>query len=140
MRKIVLIALVCFAAVCMSQSALAAAKGESLSADEARTVLKELIPDVKVLSVSQSPVAGLWELGVEAGGRKMIIYLDHAKKHIISPATGGNLISLKTRANLTQESFQKISKVDASKIPLQDALVLGDKSAKNKVIVFDDPD
>ena len=33
-----------------------------------------------------------------------------------------------------------MTKVDVSKIPLQDALVIGDKNAKNRVIVFSDPE
>jgi len=139
MRKIWILIFVLFALVSMRPEAYAA-KGDALNADEAKTILSELIPDVKIIHVKQAPVAGLWEIGVDAGGKKMIIYLDHAKKHIISPATGGNIVALKTRENLTQESFQKINKVDISKIPLKDAIVLGDKTAKNKIIVFSDPD
>ena len=136
MRKIVMIALTLLLVVCMSQSAIAEAKGEMLTAEEARVALKDLIPNVKVLSVGQAPIAGLWEVAIDSGGRKGIVYLDHAKKYLVS----GNIHDIKTKANLTQESLQKITKVDASRIPLQDALVLGDRSAKNKVIVFSDPD
>ena len=112
----------------------------TLTNEEAKTVLGELIPNVKIIHVKQSPIAGLWEIGIETGGKKAIVYLDNAKKHIISPITRGDIIDIKTKTSLTQESFQKINKVDVSKIPLKDTLVLGDKMAKNKVIVFDDPD
>lgn len=139
MRKLWFLIFVLFVLVAIRPEAYAA-KGDTLTAEEAKVILSELIPNVKIIHVKQAPVAGLWELGVDAGGKKMIIYLDHVKKHIISPATGGNIVSLKTRENLTQESFQKINKVDVSKIPLKDALVLGDKTAKNKIIVFSDPD
>jgi hypothetical protein len=95
---------------------------------------------VKILHIEKAPISGLWDIGIDAGGKKAILYLDYAKKHVISPATGGNILLVKTKANLTQESFQKINKIDPAKIPLKDALVMGSKSAKNKVIVFDDPD
>jgi len=140
MRKILIMIFAFAAILCMRPEAFAAAKGDTLNAEEAKAILSGLIPNVKIIHVKQSPVAGLWELGVDAGGKKVIIYLDHAKKHIISPATGGNIVSLKTRENLTQESFQKINKVDVSTIPLKDAIVLGDKTARNKIIVFSDPD
>jgi len=52
------------------QSAIAEAKGETLTAEEARVALKDLIPNVKVLSVGQAPIAGLWEVAIDSGGRK----------------------------------------------------------------------
>jgi len=116
------------------------AKCHTLNAEQARIILNDLIPNVKVIHVQPGPITGLWEIGIDMGGRKAIVYLDYAKKHIISPATRGEVIDVKTRTSLTQESFQKINKVDVSKIPLKDALVMGDRQAKNKVIVFDDPD
>jgi len=112
----------------------------TLNAEQARNILNDLIPNVKVILVQPAPITGLWEIGIDMGGRKAIVYLDYAKKNIISPATRGEVISIKTRTSLTQESFQKINKVDASQIPLTNALLMGDKTAKHKVIVFDDPD
>ncbi len=140
MKRNVILAIILIVFASIALAAYAASKSDMISAEEAKNVLDDLIPNIKIIHVQQSPVAGLWEVGVDIGGRKAIIYLDSAKKHIISPATGGNIIAIKSRANLTQESFQKINKVDVSLIPLKDALVLGDKTAKHKVIVFDDPD
>lgn len=115
-------------------------KCHTLSAEQAKTLLKDLIPNVKIIHVQPAPITGLWEIGIDTGGRKAIVYLDYAKKNIISPATRGEVISIATKSSLTQESFQKINKVDISQIPLSNALVMGDKTAKHKVIVFDDPD
>jgi thiol:disulfide interchange protein DsbC len=140
MRKIWILIFVLFALVSMRPAAFAAAKGDTLNVEEARGILNELIPNVKIIHVKQAPVAGLWEIGIDMGGKKAIVYLDHAKKHIISPITRGEIYDIKAKISLTQESFQKINKVDVSKIPLKDAIVLGDKTAKNKVIVFSDPD
>ena len=128
------------ALVFTGSQACAAAKGDSLSAEEAKGILNEVIPNVKIIHVKQSPVAGLWEIGIDMNGQKAIVYLDHAKKHIISPITRGEIYDIKAKASLTQESFQKINKVDVSQIPLKNAIVLGENTAKNKIIVFSDPD
>jgi thiol:disulfide interchange protein DsbC len=110
----------------------------TLTAKDAEEALGKLIPDVKVLEVGKSPINGLWEIGMEARGRKGIIYLDFSKKKIIA----GNIIDLASRKNYTQESFQKINppkKVDFASIPLKNSIVMGNKDAKHKVIVFIDP-
>jgi thiol:disulfide interchange protein DsbC len=111
-------------------------KCHTLSNEQAAEVLRPLAPDIKILSIKPSPLVGLWEIAIESGGRKNILYLDYSKKMLVL----GNLIDAKTRVNYYKESFDEINKVDVSQIPLDNALVLGDKEAKNKVIVFDDPE
>jgi hypothetical protein len=116
-------------------------KCHTLTNEQAKSIMDNLFPNAKIIHAKPSPMTGLWEIGIEVGGSKAIIYLDYAKNHIISPqATGGNIVDIKTKTNLTQESFQNINKVDISQIPLKDALFMGDEKAKYKVIVFDDPD
>jgi thiol:disulfide interchange protein DsbC len=51
----------------------------------------------------------------------------------------GDIIRLKDRKNLTDQRFQELNPVETSRIPLDDALLLGAKDAKNKVLVFTDP-
>ncbi len=111
-------------------------KCHTMNAEEAQEVLKGLAPDVKILDVQQGPLNGLWEIGVESGGRKSIVYIDFSKKKVIA----GNVIDVKTKKNHTQESLQRISKVDFSSIPLDNSVIMGDKDAKYKVVVFDDPE
>lgn len=108
----------------------------NLTVDEALTLLKGLDPNVKVITVKTSPVESLWEVDIESGGRKVIVYVDFSKKYLIS----GAIIDLKEKKNLTQERLSEINKVDVSQIPLDDAVVMGDKTAKHRVIVFDDPE
>jgi len=95
-----------------------------------------MIPDIKVMNVTPSEIKGLWEISMESGGRKGIVYLDYSGKHLMA----GNLFLLATKTNLTQEKMQDLTKIDVSQVPLKDALVMGDQNAKYKVIVFDDPD
>ncbi len=111
-------------------------EGNVLSKEDALAALKELAPDIKILEVRPGPVAGLWEVDVESGGKKGILYLDSSKKYMVQ----GAIVDLKSKSNLTQERFNEINKVDVSQIPLDDAIVMGDKNAKHRVIVFDDPE
>ncbi|NTU59741.1 MAG: DsbC family protein [Deltaproteobacteria bacterium] len=105
-----------------------------LSVEEATKILAGKVD--KVLEVLPSEVPGLWTLGVETRGRKGPLYLDFSKKHLLS----GNVIDLATMESLTESYLQKLNRVDASQIPLGDAVVLGKPDAPHKVIIFDDPE
>ena len=111
-------------------------KCHKMTNDEATNLLKETIPDAKVIEVRAASVKGLWEIAIEKNGQKGIIYADFSRHFIIS----GGMFDLKTKANLTQERLGELTKVDVSQIPLDDALVMGKKDAKYRVIVFSDPD
>jgi thiol:disulfide interchange protein DsbC len=111
-------------------------KCHSITKDEATNILKEIAPDIKILEIRPIPLKGLWEVAAEGKGQKVVLYIDFSKKYLIS----GALVDIKTKANLTQERFNEINKTDVSQIPLDDAIVMGKKDAKYRVIVFDDPD
>ena len=144
-RKFLLIvAVVALAGILGRGNAQAFPKGEekkcsechTLTTDQAQEVLKPFAPDVKVLYIKPSPLIGIWQIAIESGGRKNIVYLDYSKKMLVL----GNLIDAKTKVNYSRESFEELNKVDVSQIPLGNALVMGDKDAKHKIIVFDDPE
>ena len=111
-------------------------KCHTLNKDEARDLLKNIIPDVVVLDVRLAPVKGVWEVDLESRGRKAIVYVDFLKKHFFS----GALVSIGEKKNLTQERFIELNKVDVSQISLENALVMGDPKARIRVIVFTDLD
>jgi len=111
-------------------------KCHKITNDEILNLVRELIPDAKVLDVSPSFVKGIWEIAIEAKGQKGIVYVDFSKKYIVT----GAILNVKAKTNVTQERLIEINKVDVSQIPLDDALLMGDKDAKLRVIVFDDPD
>jgi hypothetical protein len=111
-------------------------KCHTLGKDEARDLLKNVIPDVVIFDIRLSPVKGVWEVDLESRGRKAIVYVDFLKKHFFS----GALVSIDEKKNLTQERFIELNRVDVSKIPLEDALVMGYQKARIRVIVFTDPD
>jgi thiol:disulfide interchange protein DsbC len=95
-----------------------------LEKKDAEKILKKVLPTGNLLDVKLSPVGGLWQLDVEAGGKRGSLYLDFSQKHLIN----GQIIPLEA------------AKVNFSKVPLKDAIVMGPKTAKKKVVVFTDPD
>jgi thiol:disulfide interchange protein DsbC len=105
----------------------------SLTRDEAVRILGTTVDNV--LSVEPSPVNGLWEVEVEKEGRRWPFYLDFSKEYLIS----GQIVHLGTKKNLTGNRILSMNRVDVSQIPLSGAIVVGRKDAKEKIIVFDDP-
>lgn len=107
-----------------------------LSKDEASGIVKSLNPQISVIEVGDGPVRGLWEVLIEANGKKGVAYIDYSKKNIIT----GSVINVATKENLTGKKLYDIGKIDPSQIPTKNAIVLGKADAKYRVIVLDDPD
>lgn len=105
-----------------------------LSQAEAETALKGLVD--KVLAVRPSQVPGLWDVDVEKQGHKIPVYLHFSKNFVVA----GNVIRLDTTEDLTREREVGLNRIDASVIPLDDAVVIGNPKAAHKIVVFDDPE
>lgn len=137
MQKLLIILLLATTAIISNiPYVFGAEESAKITNEDAQNALKDVIPDVKIIEVRPAKIQGLWEIAVEAKGQKGVIYLDSSRNF----AVFGSVIDLKTKTNLTQERTSELNKVDVSSIPLDDALVLGEKDAKYRVIVFDDPD
>lgn len=143
MRKIIVVLAVVLSALYAGGSAHAFSNGDqdclkchTLGVEQAKEVLKSLIPDITVMSVEPGPLKGIWEIAMESGGKKGVLYLDFSKKNLIA----GNIFDIKSRTSYTQDSLAKINRIDFSQIPLENSVVMGDKEAKYKIVVFDDPD
>lgn len=116
-------------------------KCHALDAKEVQQILEKLkASDAKVLDIKMSPIKGLWEVSIENNDKRGIMYVGFSKKYVM----GGQIFEVETSLNKTQENLVKINEtpryIDYSKIPLNDALLVGNKDAKHKVIVFTDPD
>ncbi len=111
----------------------------TISKQEVDSVFKKMnIQNLKVIDIQMSPVKGLWEISVEENGNRGIIYIDFSKDYLVS----GSIISVSGKQNITQkkaEELEKSRRVDVSKIPIADALIMGEKNASKKVILFTDP-
>ncbi len=101
--------------------------------DKLRAKLGERLPGIRIESVTKLPQLDLYEV-VSNGNR--IFYTD-AKGEF---ALVGNLMDLKTRANLTQQRQDELNVVDFSTLPLDKAIVKVKGDGSRKVAVFSDPD
>jgi thiol:disulfide interchange protein DsbC len=112
----------------------------SFSDAELRSIFDKLAPGgIPVLSYRKSPVEGLCEIAIGTMLNPQIVYMDYEKKFIIA----GSIFDSRTMMNLSVAARQDIQdrfRVDVSKIPLENALLLGDENATTKAIVFTDPD
>jgi thiol:disulfide interchange protein DsbC len=108
----------------------------SLTREEAGKLLTGMVDNV--LNVESSPVQGLWMVDVAKAGRMFPVFIDYSKNYLL----GAQLIRLSTKEDITGARTAKLNEVttDVSRIPLEDALVLGNPGAKRRVVVFSDPD
>lgn len=106
----------------------------TLTAVEAAKLLGGAVE--KVNGVAEAVPRGLWIVDVEGGGRKGVVYIDFSKKYLFS----GSVIDIATRDNLTQAHVIEQNRIDVSRIPLGDAVVIGKRDAAHRIIIFDDPE
>jgi thiol:disulfide interchange protein DsbC len=105
-----------------------------LDKKDAEVLVKKVVPTGIVTDVKDAPIKGVWQIDVDAGqGKHGSLYLDFSKKFLIA----GQIVPVEA---LGKQAPAPPKKVDISKIPLENAIVLGAKGAAKKIIVFSDPD
>lgn len=141
MKKIYLILVIFLAtALPLAANAFPPKKGDKdciechkLDKKDAEAIVKKVVPTGTITDIKQSPIKGVWQIDVDAGeGKRGALYLDFSKKNLVA----GQIVPVEQLGKQQQPP----KKVDASKIPLADAIVVGKKDAAKKVIVFTDPD
>ncbi len=121
------------AAPAADKSDKTAAECPALEKKAVDVLVKKIIPDASAVGVEESQVKGVWKVDAEKSGRKVSLFLDCSGKYLVQ--------FLAVDAYLQQlQAQQPPQKVDLSKIPLDDAITVGAKTAAKKVIVFSDPD
>lgn len=108
-----------------------------LKKEEAQDIINSFNPKVTVIEVREAEVGGLWEIDLLFNGRKGVTYIDYSKKHLIDNA---KIVDVKTKRPITDERLADLNRVDLSKVPLKDSLILGQAKAPIKVVIFDDPE
>jgi thiol:disulfide interchange protein DsbC len=104
-----------------------------LAKKDAEIIIKKIIPTATVTDVKMSPIKGVWQIEFDAGeGKRGGFGLDFSKKYLVQYST--------VEAVIKQQQPQPPRKIDMSKLPLTDAIVLGKTDAAKKVVVFTDPD
>jgi Disulfide bond isomerase protein N-terminus. len=97
-----------FFAGLMSAASLAAAAesclggGSKVSTSEVQKALSGILGNAKVVSVSNAPISGLYEVVIESGGRKVPIYVDCNLKYLVN----GEIIDINKKVSLTRERLQ----------------------------------
>lgn len=117
------------------------AQCHSLTVQEVDMLIKKIASpqhSIRVVDVRPSRVKSLWEVSTEEKGLKGLIYIDFAKKHLIQGPL--NIIEFDTGNNKAAVEKPSDKRVEAHKIPVGEAVVLGNREAKTKVIIFTDPD
>jgi len=105
---------------------------DAVQATIAKNFLR-LSPKLVVKSVRPfAAIPGLYE--VQVG--KTVFYSDVSGEHLIS----GHIISTSTRKDLTKARMEELNRIDWSVLPLDKAVVSGDKDGKLKLAVFTDPE
>lgn len=106
----------------------------ALTNEEATGILKELIKtEFKILEIREAPLEGLWEVVSEVGQDRMIIYIDKNSKFIFT----GQILDRQTKKNLTLDRLKEFRKLDPDRLPLENAIPMGE--GKRKLYVFTDP-
>ena len=107
---------------------------QAAHADEAsvRRAFTEKFPKAQVQSVTKLPYLGLYEIVVEGD----VLYADEAFEYLFD----GNIISVKTMSNLTEQRRRKLAAISFSELPLELAFRKVKGKGERKLAVFSDPD
>lgn len=98
-----------------------------------RKNLADRLPNLpKIEEVRKSPIAGLYEVRV---GEADIFYTDAQGDYLVH----GSILDTKARRDLTRERVDKLTAIDFSALPVQDAMVTKRGTGARKLAVFEDP-
>jgi thiol:disulfide interchange protein DsbC len=103
---------------------------------EARRAVQALAPEVKIVSITAAPVAGLYEVVIDGPRGPAVVYASTKGDHVIV----GELLDVKQRRNLTDERMEKLTAVKFDSLPLNQAIKVVKGNGKRKLVVFSDPD
>jgi thiol:disulfide interchange protein DsbC len=89
-------------------------------------------PDFPVISeVAKTDIKGMYEVMVDTE----IYYTDGSANYLFR----GELLNTKTGVNITRDRIEKLTAIQFSKLPLQDAFVWSHGDGSRKIAVFSDP-
>jgi thiol:disulfide interchange protein DsbC len=102
-------------------------------ADEAaiRQAIAQLNPQSKVVSVSRTPVAGIFEAVVD----HHIVYATEDGRYMF----GGPLVETGNGQNLTEARFEQINAIPFDSLPLEWAIKRVKGNGSRKLAIFEDP-
>jgi len=95
--------------------------GSKVSTAEVQKALSGILSNAKVVSVSDSPIQGLYEVVIQSGDRKIPIYMDCNLKYLVN----GEIIDVNKRVSLTRERMQQLQAQVNSEKEAKLAKILG---------------
>ncbi|MGQ9685813.1 MAG: DsbC family protein [Thiobacillaceae bacterium] len=103
---------------------------------EVRQAVQALAPEAKVVSVSKTPLADLYEVVVDGPRGIALVYASGKGDYVLV----GELLDVKKRRNLTGERMERLTTVDFDSLPLSQAIKMVQGNGKRRLAVFSDPD
>jgi len=103
------------------------------SNEQVKKAFTTRFPTREVLSVSETPVKGVYEVVVKG---KQIVYTDAEAKYLFV----GDLIDTVAKTSLTEKKMTELNRVSFNKLPLQYAIKEVRGNGARKLAVFTDPD
>jgi thiol:disulfide interchange protein DsbC len=89
--------------------------------------------EFRILEIKEAPLEGFWEVVMEIGPERTIIYIHHNLRFIVH----GQILDRQTKKNITLDRLKDLRKVKISTLPLDQAIPMG--RGKRKLYVFTDP-
>jgi thiol:disulfide interchange protein DsbC len=109
-------------------------KSLALTNEEASPLLKEFIKtEFRILEIKEAPLEGFWEVVMEIGQERTIIYIDKNLRFIVH----GRVLDRQMKRDITRERLKDFRRVEPSALPLENAIPMG--QGKRKLYVFTDP-
>jgi thiol:disulfide interchange protein DsbC len=108
----------------------------SIDTQETKELLKDIVSDVHAADFADVP--GLFVVDItDKKGNRGIVYMDFSKSYLLFGKMG--IMRIADGQNVSRRDLMRLRKVDPTTLPLTDSLVLGNKDAPKKVILFTDP-
>ncbi|MDQ6968776.1 MAG: DsbC family protein [Mariprofundaceae bacterium] len=95
--------------------------------------IRKALPTVPIIAIKKSPMQGLYELQVG----NQILYSDASGRYLMR---GGHILDMQAKRDLTQQRLEDINRVDWSSLPLDKAIISGDKKSNTSIAIFTDPE
>ncbi len=109
------------------------AKKSSADIEAIRTHAATVLRNASIDEVRPTAISGLFEV---RSGRN-IFYSDADGSYFM---LGGHLIDATAKKDLTKARMEALNRIDWNELPLDKAVVSGDKDAKLKIAIFTDPE
>ena len=108
---------------------------------EIRRNLEPKLGGARIEAVRETPIPGLFEVQVQAGGEVQILYSDPSGSHVIQTdgREGGHIIDAKSGQDLTEERLRKLNAINFAALPLDQAVKIQRGKGQRVLAMFSDP-